>query len=95
MKDFIKFAWAEAFEGCTPLMIVKRVIAFIVISIVFIVFCGADSVGGFGVAVTIGCAVIVWNFFGLSSAFPDDDKEDTWEEIDNKKTGKNDDGIEL
>lgn len=90
MKDFIKSAWAEAFEGCTPLMIVKRIVAFIVISIVLIVFCGADSIGGFWVAVTIGGAVLVWNFFGLSSAFPDD--EESWEEIDNKKT--DDDNIE-
>ena len=92
MKEFIKSAWAEAFEGCTPLMIVKRVVAFIVIAIVPIVICGADSIGGFWVAVTIGGAVLVWNYFGLSSAFPDDDDEDTWEEIDNKKT--DDDNIE-
>ena len=88
MKDFIKTIFAEAFEGCTPLMIVKRVIAFIVIAIVLIVMCGADSIGGFWVAVTIGGAVLVWNFFGLSSAFPDDDEENTWEEID-KETEDN------
>ena len=88
MRDFIKSAWAEAFEGCTPLMIVKRIIAFIVIAIVLIVFCGADSIGGFWVAVTICGAVLVWNFFGLSSAFPDDDEENTWEEID-KETDDN------
>lgn len=88
MRKFIKSAWAEAFEGCTPLTIVKRVIAFIVIAIVLIVFCGADSLGGFWVAVTICGAVLVWNFFGLSSAFPDDDEENTWEEID-KETDDN------
>lgn len=88
MRDFIKSAWAEAFEGCTPLMIVKRIVAFIVIAIVLIVFCGADSIGGFWVAVTICGAVLVWNFFGLSSAFPDDDEENTWEEID-KETDDN------
>lgn len=88
MRDFIKSAWADAFEGCTPLMIVKRVIAFIVIAIVLIVFCGADSIGGFWVAITICGAVLVWNFFGLSSAFPDDDEENTWEEID-KETEDN------
>lgn len=90
MRDFIKSAWAEAFEGCTPLMIVKRVVAFIVIAIVLIVFCGADSIGGFWVGVTFGVAVLVWEFFGLSSAFPDDDKEDTWEEIENQKTDDDD-----
>lgn len=90
MKDFIKSALSEAFEGCTPLMVVKRIIAFIVVSIVLIVFCGADSIGGFWVAVTMVGAIIVWNFFGLSSAFPDDD---TWDEIDKKKT--DDDDIEL
>lgn len=88
MRDFIKSAWAEAFEGCTPLMIVKRIVAFIVIAIVLIVICGADSIGGFWVAVTICGAVLVWNFFGLSSAFPDDDEENTWEEID-KETDDN------
>lgn len=88
MRDFIKSAWADAFEGCTPLMIVKRVIAFIVIAIVLIVFCGADGIGGFWVAITICGAVLVWNFLGLSSAFPDDVKEDTWEEID-KETDDN------
>lgn len=72
MKKFIKSVWNEAFEGYTPLMVVKRIIAFIVIAIVLIVFCGADSIGGFWVAVTFGGAVLVWNFFGLSSAFPDD-----------------------
>lgn len=82
MRKFIKSAWAEAFEGCTPLTIVKRVIAFIVIAIVLIVFCGADSLGGFWVAVTLGGAVLVWNFFGLSSAFPDDDGGDSWEKIE-------------
>lgn len=92
MKNFIKSAWAEAFEGCTPLMVVKRILAFIVIAIVLIVFCGADSIGGFWVAVTIGGAVLVWNFLGLSSAFPDDVKEDTWEEIEEKS---DDDDIEL
>lgn len=89
MRDFFKSAWADAFEGCTPLMIVKRVIAFIVIAIVLIVFCGADSLGGFWVAVTIGGAVLVWEFFGLSGAFPDDYKESTWEEIEDKKTDDN------
>jgi hypothetical protein len=88
MRDFIKSAWAEAFEGCTPLMIVKRIVAFIVIAIVLIVVCGADGIGGFWVAVTICGAVLVWNFFGLSSAFPDDDEENTWEEID-KETDDN------
>lgn len=88
MRDFIKSAWAEAFEGCTPLMIVKRIVAFIVIAIVLIVCCGADSIGGFWVAVTIFGAVLVWNFFGLSSAFPDDDEENTLGEID-KKTDDN------
>lgn len=95
MREFIKSALAEAFEGCTPLMVVKRIIAFIVVSIVLIVFCGADSIGGFWVAVTICCAVLVWKFFGLSSAFPDNDKENTWDGIDNKKPDKNDDDIEL
>lgn len=91
MRDFIKSAWADAFKGCTPLMIVKRVIAFIVIAIVLVVFCGADGIGGFWVAVTIGGAVLVWEFFGLSSAFPDDVKENTWEEIEKES---DDDDIE-
>lgn len=84
MKEFFKSAWADAFKGCTPLMLVKRVIAFIVIAVVLIVFCGADSIGGFWVAITIGGAVVVWEFFGLSDAFPED-KEKTWEEIDDKE----------
>lgn len=84
MKDFFKSVWADAFKGCTPLMLVKRVIAFIVMAVVLIVFCGADSIGGFWVAITICCAVLVWEFFGLSDAFPED-KEKTWEEIDDKE----------
>lgn len=76
MRDFIKSAWAEAFEGCTPLMIVKRIVAFIVIAIVLIVFCGADSIGGFWVAVTIGGAVLVWNYFGLSMEHPEEEEDE-------------------
>ena len=83
MKEFIKAVWAEAFEGCTPLMIVKRIAAFFVIAVVLITFCGADSIGGFWCAVVLGLAVLVWQFCGLSSAFPDNDKdEDAWEEGD-------------
>ena len=93
MKKFIQSVWNEAFEGCTPLMVFKRIVAFIVISIVMIVFCGADSIGGFGVGVVLGFAVLIWKFFNLSSAFPMTNDEDSWEEIDNKKT--DDDEIEL
>lgn len=93
MKNFLKSAWAEAFEGCTPLMIVKRIVAFFVVAVVMLVFCGADSIGGFWVAVTLCGAVLVWNFFGLSSAFPDDDDKGSWEKIDDKTA--DDDDIEL
>lgn len=83
MRKFIKSAWAEAFEGCTPLMVVKRIVAFIVAIIVLITMCGADSLGGFTVAVVFCIAVLVWNVFNLSSAFPaDEPNENTWEEIE-------------
>lgn len=76
MKEFIKSVWNEAFEGCTPLMIVKRIVAFFVMSVVMFAFCGADSLGGFTVALVLGIAVLVWKFLNLSSAFPDTDKDD-------------------
>lgn len=76
MEDFLKSVWNEAFAGCTPLMIVKRIIAFIVITIVLIAFCGADSLGGFWVAFVLAMAVFVWKFFNLSSAFPEKDNDD-------------------
>lgn len=75
MGDFIKSAWAEAFEGCTPLMIAKRIIALVIITIVLCVFCGADSVGGFWVAITLAMAVVLWKVLGLSSAYPDTDTD--------------------
>ena len=75
MKEFIKSIWREIFEGYTPLMVMKRIIAFVIITIVLCVFCGADSVGGFGVAITLAMAVVLWRFLGLSSVVPDTDKD--------------------
>jgi hypothetical protein len=70
MKEFFKSVWNEAFEGCTPLMIVKRIVAFFVIAVVMFVFCGADGIGGFWVAFTLCIAVLIWKGCNLSSAFP-------------------------
>lgn len=75
MKEFFISAWKEAFEGCTPLMVIKRIIALVLITLVLCVFCGADSVGGFWVAITLAMAVVLWHFLGLSSVFPDTDND--------------------
>lgn len=81
MRNFIKSAWAEAFEGCTPLMVFKRIIAFVIAVIVIVAMCGADSLGGFWVGVIFALAVLIWNVLNLSAAFPND-VEKTWEEIE-------------
>ena len=38
------------------------------------VFCCADSVGGIGVALTIGISLVIAGAFNLASAFPSDDE---------------------
>lgn len=72
MKDFIKTIFAEAFEGCTPLNIVKRVIAMILVMFNLILFCGADSIGGFPIAVSVAVSAVIWKFCNLSDAFPEE-----------------------
>lgn len=74
MKDFIKTAVNEAFYGCTPLMVLKRIVTFILVCCVLVVFCCADSVGGIGVALTIGISLVIAGAFNLASAFPSDDE---------------------
>lgn len=74
MKDFIKTAVNEAFYGCTPLMVLKRIVTFILVCCVLVVFCCADSVGGVGVALTIGISLVIAGAFNLASAFPSDDE---------------------
>ena len=81
MKNFIKMIYNEAFEGCTPLMVFKRIIAFVIAVIVIVAMCGADSLGGFWVGVIFAVAVLLWNVLNLSAALPND-IEKTWEEIE-------------
>ena len=74
MKDFFKTAVNEAFYGCTPLMVLKRIVTFILVCCVLVVFCCADSVGGIGVALTVGISLVIAGAFNLASAFPSDDE---------------------
>ena len=74
MKDFFKSAVNEAFYGCTPLMVLKRIVTFILVCCVLVVFCCADSVGGIGVALTIGISLVIAGAFNLASAFPSDNE---------------------
>lgn len=74
MKDFIKTAVNEAFYGCTPLMVLKRIVTFILVCCVLVVCCCADSVGGIGVALTIGISLVIACAFNLASAFPSDEE---------------------
>lgn len=74
MKDFFKTAVNEAFYGCTPLMVLKRIVTFILVCCVLVVFCCADSVGGIGVALTIAISLVIAGAFNLASAFPSDDE---------------------
>lgn len=74
MKDFIKTAVNEAFYGCTPLIVLKRIVTFILVCCVLVVCCCADSVGGIGVVLTIGISLVIAGAFNLASAFPSDDE---------------------
>lgn len=77
MKELLKSAINDAFEGCSqPIDVIKRIVgAIIAISFLFI----GCSVDVLGIEKTICClivCVLLWNFLGISSAFPKDDEEE-------------------
>jgi hypothetical protein len=72
MKQFIKSVFSEMFEGCTPLMAVKRVFGCILILFNLVVMCGADSIDPVYIAICFACSAAVWKMFKLSDAFPDE-----------------------
>ena len=76
MKELLKSAINEAFEGCSqPIDVIKRIVgAIIAISFLFI----GCSVDALGIEKTICClivCVLLWKFLGISSAFPKDEEE--------------------
>ena len=74
MKKFFKQAVSEMFKGCTPLQIVKQIVATLIILIMLIVISGADSIGGGGVLLCLCISAVLWKVFGLNDAFPEDEK---------------------
>ena len=73
MKELLKSAINEAFEGCSqPIDVIKRIVgAIIAISFLFI----GCSVDALGIEKTIGClivCVLLWKFLGISKAFPEE-----------------------
>lgn len=73
MKEFIKSAINEAFDGCTPLDVIKRIVGMIIGLVFFLACCGADSLGPTRVAIVMGVCVLLWKFLGISKAFPDEE----------------------
>ena len=77
MKELLKSAINEAFEGCSqPIDVIKRIIGAIIAICFIITCCFADSIG-FGRVI---CLLIVyaglWGFLGISSAFSKDEEEE-------------------
>ena len=71
MKEFIKSAINEAFGGCAPLNVIKRIVGMIIMIFFMLVCCAADSIGPFWVAFCLAVCVILWKFLGISKAFPE------------------------
>lgn len=69
MKEIIKSAIKEAFDGCSELNAIKRIIAMIIVLFFLFVCCGADSLGPVGVAFFLGICVLLWKCLGISDAF--------------------------
>ena len=72
MKEFIKSAINEAFDGCSPLDVIKRIVGMNIAMFFLLVCCGADSLGPGRVAVCLGICVLLWRFLGISKAFPEE-----------------------
>jgi hypothetical protein len=72
MKEFIKTAINEAFDGCSPLDVIKRIVGMIIAMFFLLVCCGADSLGPGRVALCLGICVLLWRFLGISKAFPEE-----------------------
>lgn len=73
MKELLKSAINDAFEGCSqPIDVIKRIVgAIIAISFLFI----GCSVDALGIEKTICClivCVLLWKFLGISKAFPEE-----------------------
>lgn len=72
MKTLFKFCFNNLFGGCTAMMIVKRIVAFIIILCVLMSFCMAESLGGVVLLVIMLLAITLWNVCKLTDAFPMD-----------------------
>ena len=72
MKEFIKSAINDTFGGCSPLDVIKRIIGMIIAIFFLFVCCGADSLGPERVALCLGICVLLWQFLGISKAFPEE-----------------------
>jgi hypothetical protein len=72
MKEFIKSVIEEAFGGCAPIDVIKRIIGMIIAIFFLLVCCGADSLGPGRVALCLGICVLLWRFLGISKAFPEE-----------------------
>lgn len=71
MKEFIKSAINEAFGGCSPLNVIKRIVGMIIAVFFILVCCAADSLGPGRVAFCLAICVILWKFLGIAKAFPE------------------------
>jgi hypothetical protein len=74
MKKYLKQMIEEMFEGCTPLQVIKQIVGVFIAIFVLIVISGADSIGAGNVVICLGIAAILWKYFNLNDAFPNDKK---------------------
>lgn len=72
MNNILKFCLNVLFGGCTPMMVVKRIAAFIIILGVLMSFCMAEALGLFVLFVIMLLAIGLWRFCNLTDAFPND-----------------------
>jgi hypothetical protein len=68
----LKFCLNELFGGCTKIMVVKRIVAFIIILGVLMSFCMAETLGLAVLFVIMSLAIGLWRFCNITDAFPND-----------------------
>jgi hypothetical protein len=69
MKEIIKEVFREMFGGCSTIVIIKRIIAYIIGIVVLATISGADKNSAETMFLVLGVSALTWWLLKLSDAF--------------------------
>lgn len=71
MKKILKEIFSELFGGCSKIVIIKRIIAYIIGVVVLATISGADKNSAETMFFVLGVSALTWWLLKLSDAFKD------------------------